>query len=132
MSVSTVIDVPITGGVGEKHVTPQTVAEVDQEYHHGIGEMQIDFTHVDFVNRRTYDVKATVGIGHLLVLVPRDVTVEVHGHAGAGEIRVLDDHEGGLRVDRDTTVTAAGENPPHLVLDLEVGVGQVEVQDAAA
>lgn len=132
MSVSTVIDVPITGGIGEKRVHPQSVAELHPEYHHGIGEMRLDLVDVDFARGSNYEVEATVGIGHLLVRLPRGVTVEIHGHAGAGEVRVLDDHDEGLRVDRDTTLTAAGENPPHLVLDLQVGVGQVEVQDAAA
>jgi hypothetical protein len=47
-------------------------------------------------------------------------------------VRFLDDHEGGVHVDRDTTLTAAGESPPHVVLDLEVGLGQVEVRDAAS
>jgi hypothetical protein len=49
-----------------------------------------------------------------------------------GEVRFLDKHDGGIRVDHDTTLSTAGENPPRVVLQLEVGIGQVEVTDAAA
>jgi ubiquinone/menaquinone biosynthesis C-methylase UbiE len=49
-----------------------------------------------------------------------------------GEVRVLDEHDGGVRVEQDTTLNAAGENPPRLVLDIAVGIGQAEVQDAPA
>lgn len=132
LSVSAVIDVPITGGVGERTERPLTVTDLEEEYHLGMGELQLDLTRVDFDRGTVHTVKATVGLGHLLVRVPRDVVVEIQGRAGLGEVRILDDRDGGVRVDRDTTLPAAGENPPRIVLDLEVGAGQVEVVDAAS
>jgi len=132
MSVSTVIDVPITGGIGEKRETPFSVTDVQREYHLGIGELSVDLTHVDFERGHTYDITATVGIGHVIVRIPRDVTAELHGHAGMGEVRFLDQHDGGVDVERDATLNASGEGPSRVVLDLQVGLGQVEVQDAAA
>jgi phage shock protein PspC (stress-responsive transcriptional regulator) len=133
MSASTVIDVPFTGGVGQKQVTPFALSDLHDEYHLGIGELQLDLTHVTFDRGTTRHVKATVGIGHLRVRLPRNVVVELHGHAGMGEVRFLDDeHDGGIRVDRDVTLTAPGESVPHIAIDAEVGIGQVEVVDAAA
>ncbi len=132
MSVSTVIDVPITGGVGDKSVTPFSVNELQDEYHLGVGELRLDLTHIAFERGTTHHLEATVGVGHLLLRVPRDVVVEIHGHAGLGEVRFLDQHDGGVRVDRDTTLQSSGENAPRLIIDAEVGVGQVEVLDAAA
>jgi predicted membrane protein len=132
MSISTVIDVPITGGVGEKRATPITLAELDDEYHLGMGELRIDLSHLTFERGTVHTIKASVGIGHVLIVLPRNVTAELHGHAGMGELRFLDQHEGGIRVDRDTSLPAAGENPGRLVIDAEVGLGQVEVIDAAA
>lgn len=131
-SVSTVIDVPMTGGVGRKDVTPLVLADLHDEYHLGVGELRLDLTHVTFERGTTQHVKATVGVGHLLVRVPRNVVVELHGHAGMGAVRFLDDHDGGIRVDRDATLSAAGEGVPHIAIDAEVGIGQVEVLDAAA
>ena len=132
MSVSTVIDVPITGGVGDQRATPFTLAELHDEYHLGMGELQLDMSHLTFERGTVHTVKATVGIGHLLVTLPRNVTAELHGHAGMGEVRFLGQHDGGIRIDRDTTLSAGGETPPRIVLDIEVGIGQVEVIDAAA
>jgi phage shock protein PspC (stress-responsive transcriptional regulator) len=132
MSASTVIDVPISGGIGERRVQPLTVSELKDEYHLGIGELRIDLSHVAFERGTTRTIKATVGIGDLRVVLPRNVVAELHGHAGAGDIRFLDQDDSGLRVDRDTTLSASGENPARIVLDAEVGAGQVEVTDAAA
>lgn len=132
MSVSTVIDVPITGGIGDENVTPFNINELHDEYHLGVGELRLDLTHIRFERGTTQHLKATVGVGHLLVRLPRDVVVEIHGHAGLGEVRFLDQHDGGVRVDRDTTLQSSGENAPRIVIDAEVGVGQVEVLDAEA
>ena len=133
MSASSVIDVPFTGGVGQKNITPFALSDLHDEYHLGIGELQVDLTHVTFDRGTTQHVKATVGIGHVLVRLPRNVVVELHGHAGMGEVRFLgDEHDGGIRVDRDATLSAPGESVPHVAIDAEVGIGQVEVVDAAA
>jgi predicted membrane protein len=132
MSISTVIDVPITGGVGDQSATPFTLADLHDEYHLGMGELRLDLSHLNFDRGTVRTVKATVGIGHLLVTLPRNVTADLHGHAGLGEVRFLGQHDGGLRIDRDTTLSAGGERPPRVVLDIEVGIGQVEVVDAAA
>jgi phage shock protein PspC (stress-responsive transcriptional regulator) len=132
MSVSTLIDVPITGGIGDKRATPHTIAELEDEYHLGIGDMRIDLHELTFARGSVHTIKATVGIGSLRVRVPRDVTVEVHGHAGGGDLRLFDQQEDGLRVDRDAAVTGTGENPARIVLDVEVGLGEVRVSDAAS
>jgi phage shock protein PspC (stress-responsive transcriptional regulator) len=132
MSVSTVIDVPITGGVGDQRATPLTLAELHADYHLGLGELRLDLSHLTFDRGSARTIKATVGIGHVLVTLPRNATAELHGHAGLGEVRFLGQHDGGIRIDRDTTLSSGGESPPRIVLDLEVGIGQVEVVDAAA
>jgi phage shock protein PspC (stress-responsive transcriptional regulator)/predicted membrane protein len=132
MSISTVIDVPITGGIGDQRATPFTIADLHNDYHLGIGELRLDLSHLNFERGSVHSVKATVGIGHVLVTLPRNVTAELHGHAGLGEVRFLGEHDGGIRTDRDTTLSAGGESPPRVVLDVEVGIGQVEVVDAAA
>jgi phage shock protein PspC (stress-responsive transcriptional regulator)/predicted membrane protein len=132
MSISTVIDVPITGGVGDQRAAPFALADLHDEYHLGIGELRLDLSHLSFDRGTMHTVKATVGIGHVLVTLPRNATAELHGHAGLGEVRFLGQHNGGIRIDRNTTLSAGGESPPRIVLDVEVGIGQVEVVDAAA
>ena len=58
--------------------------------------------------------------------------LDVEHQARHGIFRFLDQHDGGAKVNRDVTLNASGESPAKVVLDLEVGIGQVEVQDAAA
>jgi hypothetical protein len=132
MSVSALVDVPITGGVGDQNATPFTIADLHNDYHLGMGELRLDLSHLSLDRGTVHTVKATVGIGHVLVTLPRNATAELHGHAGLGEVRFLGQHDGGIRIDRYTTLSAGGEAPPRIVLDVEVGIGQVEVVDAAA
>ena len=132
MSVSTVIEVPLTGGVGQRNITPLSLSDLHREYHLGMGEMRLDLTHLPLERGANAQVTATVGVGHLLLTIPRDAVVQIHGHAGLGAVRFLDDTDGGVRVDRDTTLSAPGESAPHLTIDVEVGIGQVEVRDAAS
>jgi hypothetical protein len=133
LSVSSLIDVPFTGGFGNRVERPTTLAEVQDEYHLAAGQLTVDLGQVAFPAGATTSVKATVGTGHLVVIVPRGVEVDVHGHAGAGDVQFLgdQDHQGGIRVDRDATLHAR-PGAPRLVLDAEVGLGQVEVRDATA
>jgi phage shock protein PspC (stress-responsive transcriptional regulator) len=133
VSVSSLIDVPFKGGIGEKTERPAGTAELKAEYHLAIGELTLDLGGVSFPQESTTDIEATVGVGHLVVIVPRGVEVDVHGHAGAGAVEFLGDdgEQGGVRVDRDAQLHA-GAGAARVNLDAEVGVGQVEVRDAAS
>jgi phage shock protein PspC (stress-responsive transcriptional regulator) len=132
LSVSSLIDVPFKGGVGQRTERPSSTAELKPEYHLAAGELRLDLRDVSFPQNSTTDVEATVGAGHLVVIVPGGVEVDVHGHAGAGEVQFPgDDGQGGVRVDRDTQLHAM-EGAARIKLDAEVGLGQVEVQDAPA
>lgn len=132
MSVSTVVDVPFTGGVGHRLIEPTVMSDLQSDYHLGVGELHLDLTHLDFPRSSTTTVTATVGIGHLLVTVPRDVTVVIHGHAGMGDVRFLDQHEGGFDVERDATFPSTGESRPQVEINADIGIGQIEVTDAAS
>jgi phage shock protein PspC (stress-responsive transcriptional regulator) len=131
LSASAVIDVPFTGGIGERTERPLSITEIQPAYHLAIGHLTLDLTRVDFSHEGSTDVQATVAIGDVQVIVPRNVQVAIHTHAGMGNLRVLEQDEGGVRINRDR-VLPGGEGAPRIVLDAEVGLGQVEVQDAAA
>lgn len=132
MSVSALIDVPFRGGFGDRTERPISTADLKTEYHLAAGELTLDLGHVTFPRGSTTDVEATVGAGHLVVIVPRGVEVDVHGHAGAGAVRFFeDDSQGGIRVDRDTQLPAS-EGSARVNVDAKVGLGLVEVRDAPA
>jgi phage shock protein PspC (stress-responsive transcriptional regulator) len=125
-AAASLVDVPVKGGVGDRTWDP--VASVRPAYRLGVGDATLDLTNVA---ADRVDTKASVGIGHLRVLVPHDATVDVDAHAGLGEVRVLGRTADGSDAERSVVETGS-ELGPHVTLDVRVGIGQVEVvRDAA-
>jgi hypothetical protein len=77
-------------------------------------------------------VRASVGSGQLVVMVPPGVPVKVRGRAAVGDVRALGQRRGGVGVDVILTdqVTGGGFDVAarSLLLDLRVGTGGIEVQ----
>ena len=113
-------------GVGGASVGTTAVADVEEAYRHGIGELIVDLGALD-LDGRTVATEATIGIGHLVVVVPDDATVEVDYDVTAGELDLFGAAINGQSLDGREDV--AGE-PGAGTLQLEVGVGlgQIEIQ----
>ncbi|MDQ1380844.1 MAG: hypothetical protein QOJ71_1563, partial [Actinomycetota bacterium] len=124
-AVSNTIDVPLRGGIGRRDYRPLQLAELQQHYELGIGQLSLDLRDVP-LGGRTTTVDAQTGIGHLVVFVPSSVRVEVRAHAGAGSVMLYGHENGGWPEDVQRAV--AGSGPGALRLDLRVGAGQVEVR----
>jgi hypothetical protein len=121
---ASVIDVPITGGVGDREYRPATVSEVDSSYHLGIGELDLDLRDLA-LGDETLEIDASVGIGRLDIHVPSTATVVVHAHAGVGELSLFgNSYDDDLPV--NTSFTAPGTGDGTIVIDAEVGAGQVQ------
>ena len=115
----------VNGGVGERDYQPTTVAELEDGYQLGIGQMRLDLTQVDLPPGRT-PLKLDMGIGSVRLLVPDDVCVASDVRVGAGYTRVLDRDSGGLDVDwRQSPVEDAGVK--RLVIHGDVGIGELQV-----
>lgn len=119
---ASVLDVPLHGGVGERRWAPIAASEVRPTYRLGVGEAELDLTGID--DDIATDV--SLGIGHLVVVVPRDATVEVDAHAGLGELIVLGRTSNGTELDEEIR-SPGGELGPTIELDVRLGVGQLEV-----
>ncbi len=126
-------DAGLDDGLGERTWTPAR----DASYALGIGEAVLDLSSLPA--RGSYDVDAEVGAGRLLVLVPRDVRVTGEAEAGVGEVLQVfgDGRRRDLDPDDDTDVRERFSFPgqpggPTVELDLEVGVGQIEVRRGTA
>ncbi len=115
----------VNGGVGERDYQPTTVAELEDGYQLGIGQMRLDLTRVDLPPGRT-PLKLDMGIGSVRLFVPDDVCVATDVRVGAGYARVLDRDSGGLDVDwRQSPVEGAGVK--RLVIHGDVGIGELQV-----
>ena len=122
--------VPLRGGTGERLWQPTSLAQVDHRYALAVGRSVIDLSAVRFPTRG-YDVTATVGVGMLEIVVPNRVVVDLRTHVGIGAVSfpTMGFSNGGfVEVPAGVDAATAG----HLVLDAQVGIGQVVVERANA
>ncbi len=128
--VASLLDVPFKGGAGDRLFVPISAAEIRSPYRLAAGEQRIDLRRVDLAGR-TVPVVASTAMGTLIVTVPVDATVEVHGHVGAGKLIVFNREWDGVSIDQ-LVVVAGREGGGRLVLHAQVGFGELEVRRAAA
>ncbi|MEV0573810.1 PspC domain-containing protein [Streptomyces sp. NBC_01463] len=129
----------ITAHWVRKEWRPASVAAVQPRYEVGSGVADLDLTRVVLPKGGTLATGVEVGAGRVVVRVPKDVTVKLRARAGLGDINVPGEARHGdidIRPSQDERRTlrpAAGTKPAGtLSLDLEVGIGQVEVTRAAS
>jgi phage shock protein PspC (stress-responsive transcriptional regulator) len=129
-ATAALIQVPFSGGTGDRTVTPATVADLQSEYRLGAGRLTVDLAHLD-LGGATHSFTASVTLGQLTVVVPATAAVDVHGRAGAGELDLLGHIDDGAQIEAN----AAAPGSPgggRLHLDVSVGLGQVRVVQAGA
>jgi len=117
-------DVSLGDGTGKRVYQPTAITEVQPSYKLGIGELRLDLSHIGPVTRNQR-IKASVGIGELRIIVPRDASVSVNAHAKVGETFVLRHHDDG----RNAAVRVGSGNP--LEIEANVGAGRIDVVRAA-
>jgi phage shock protein PspC (stress-responsive transcriptional regulator) len=125
LSITVAGDVPFTGGVGDRHYTAEDLDGSPLRL--AMGEMVVDLTGLEIEEGHTAELVATVGIGHLRVVVPAGLAVEVRGEVGLGQVVLFDEDAGGFGAELDVDA-----RNPDLVLELGANVGQVEVVERAA
>ncbi len=125
VAAASLADVPFRGGVGERWYMPRSTAEVRPLYELGFGKLVVDLRDVRFGQDPTR-IRASVGMGKVVVYVPRDVPVEAHGRASAGQVDLFDRVENGVQVESSQTSTGS-ERIGRLTLDLSAGYGAVQV-----
>jgi hypothetical protein len=120
---------------GDPSYLPTSVQEIPESYDLGAGRMTIDLTHLSVEQlSQAGEIDASLGLGQLVVRLPSDVGATVDAKVGAGSVSggqvfdnaVVDVYEySGLGVEQVFTVGS----PPHdLLLSLEVGMGEIEIQ----
>jgi phage shock protein PspC (stress-responsive transcriptional regulator) len=119
------IDVPISGGMGERIYRPSTRANLQRTYALGIGHLLIDLRDAPLTGRVTH-IDGRLGIGNLEVDLPSNVRVDVQTHNGAGAAELFGTTDGGWPNDSHA-VAGAGQRGV-LYLDLRVGAGAIHVE----
>jgi predicted membrane protein len=109
-------DLSLSDGIGDRTYQPAAAADVRSAYTLGIGDLRVDLSHAT----APAHVKASLGVGKLKVIVPRDAAVTVDAHAKAGDVNVFNRHDDGTNASIQTGNGA-------LVLDAKVGAGRIDV-----
>ena len=123
-------------GIGEARVRVTDVEELEDEYRHGIGQMIVDLRDLD-PERTDHAVDLSLGIGELRVYVPDNLSTTADIDVGAGQIRVWHSNtwesgDDGVSISRKISLPVRGEPDGALRLDIDVGIGEVEVITAPA
>lgn len=116
-------DVHLGDGVAERRFAPASVHDLRGEYELGIGELVLDLRSVGFPAGETA-LDARVDAGRIHVLVPDDVALRADTRAKLGEIDLFGRRVEGWEVDEQVDQTGARV----LVLDAEVGIGEIEIE----
>ena len=128
--------VPLDAGIGDRTVMVAKSGRSTDEHELSIGELILDLRYVEGDRLDPPRIDSAVGIGHLEVIVPPDMTARVDADVGAGQITGLDGgtdviDDDGVDVSRSFVLERDEDTPEgegRLVeLDLRVDVGEVEV-----
>ena len=117
-------------GAGERTFAPDTAAELENSYALGVGSLTLDLSNLDADELGDQRVRAQMGIGELVVLLPPEsvLPVDIRAKAKAGDVKIFGQsvqHDGTniVRHSRDE----APEGEELLRLELDVGLGTVQV-----
>ena len=121
-----VFNVDLGAGVGDRTYVVTTPEQLRDEYHLGIGSLDLDMSRVELPAGETH-VAVRVDVGDMDVLVPAGVALRIRGKAEAGEVD-LPNGIGGDGRNVESELVETGDRV--LVLDASVGAGAVRVARA--
>jgi phage shock protein PspC (stress-responsive transcriptional regulator) len=120
-------DVNLDGGIGDRSFTPASMADVQDRYELGVGELVLDLTHVQVPPGDT-TVKVDVGVGSARVYLPdAEICAGLQANVGIGQASLYDHHNGGVDVEFQDLPDAPATTP-RLHIDGDVGVGTLVVR----
>jgi len=122
--------IDLDGGVGEREYRPATTIDLRDRYELGMGELVVDLRDTR-LPAGDVPLELDLGVGEARVIVPDDVCVATSADVGVGNVSLFGRDNGGIDVDFQDTPDAAPD-VTRLVLDAEIGVGEVRVHDPEA
>jgi phage shock protein PspC (stress-responsive transcriptional regulator) len=126
LAMTTLVPFNTRGGFGDLVWHPRSLETLKARYEHSAGQAVLDLTDIDFTDEaRSVDVR--LGFGELLVIVPRNVDVEVDAHVQGGETNLFGEGSDGWDVDKHVTNDGRKGDGP-LKLDAWVTFGELTVR----
>jgi hypothetical protein len=124
--VTAVLPGTVAPSAGDRTYTVTDVAELEGTYDLGAGTLVVDLTGLEPTGE--LDLTARVGMGELTVLLPDGVSLRGQARVGMGEVDVLGESRSGVAPTFDLDVDGSDAGDGTLTLDLQVGLGQIEVR----
>ena len=126
--------VDVQDGVGDRTWVPVPAAG-STSFELGAGDATLDLarlTGADPVSTTPQEISVEMGAGDLTILVPAGLDARVDASVGFGSIR----HSGGSVADVNessgtdrSTTTVIGDQPVQVVVDAQLGLGQITIQE---
>lgn len=123
----------LSGGVGDREWRPQGTS-TSEDFSLGMGSANLHLGDYPTNPATRGEIDARVGVGELRIYVPDDLTVEVRSDVSVGEIKEaggwnLDDNgqwsQDGPSGRNLSSTEVIGSGPTDLVVNAEVGIGQI-------
>src|SRR3954451_24294865 len=125
LAVVSAADIDLRGGVGEREIRPNTVADLQPQYRLGGGHMDLDLRGLD-LPAETTQVNVKLGIGEARVRVPAGTCVLTDAQIGAGAADIPERAGQGFDVSVDRGVPGAHT----LRVNADIGVGHLLIDNA--
>lgn len=125
--VTSVVDVPLTGAVGDREVAPATAAELEDGYRLFAGTQTLDLRDLQLAEGTTEVAVSTV-LGEVDVVVPDGMAVRVDAAVAGGSMDLYGDVVDGLGLDDVEEADGWADAARRLDLELRVGLGEVQVR----
>lgn len=111
------------------NVVMTSIAEVpDEPRNHGTGQVTYDLSQLELADDDEITLVISQSIGQLRVIVPPEADVHLTASANLGEVTAFDAMSGGFQPSRTIVdLGPDGEGGGSITLELELGVGQIEV-----
>jgi phage shock protein PspC (stress-responsive transcriptional regulator) len=123
-------DIDIDGSIGERNYTPTALADLPADgYELGTGQLVVDLRELPWQKGKTVAVSSHLGIGQMIVSVPKNVCVVGHATGKAGELVVAGQVSHGI--DPDVSLGTPTSQAPRLDLSADIQLGQMIVTDQA-
>jgi hypothetical protein len=123
----TAAGIDLDGGVGEVEYSPASTTDLKDRYELGLGELVVDLRETD-LPAGDVPLELELGVGDAVVIVPDDVCVATSADVGVGNVDMFGRDNSGIDIDFEDTPDAAAD-VTRLVLDAEIGVGELRVED---
>jgi phage shock protein PspC (stress-responsive transcriptional regulator) len=124
LAVVSAADIDLRGGVGEREIRPQTLADLKPQYRLGVGHMDLDLRRLDLTSSTVVNVK--LGMGEARVRVPAGTCVITDANIGVGAADLPEPAGDGFDLSIDHGTAGART----LRVNAKIGVGHLQIDDA--